>query len=292
MQSRMQSGRFVPPQPKWSTQKRQLTTVPLPLLVNHYLCLMTYGAGTGPTRFVTRLGTTTLAEHFIPTSGNPVKIPPCHIPAHYWVEVKKQLQSMLDAGIIVESSSPWMAPAVFVRKKSGEIRLCVDYSELNKKTVKGAYLLPRPDRARTHQAITAMSLTPTRTPPDSANTQKHGATSWSPPSVEHEEVMLKKHHHSLGIQPGIADHLTDCSSSSGRATSGWSNVTGTCLTVVLCFSVFMMCFQLCMNVVIMHSKTLNMCCSLQCSVWLIHCSLFLESLVGLIVPRYNCLRSA
>ena len=42
---------------------------------------------------------------------------------------------MLDLGIIEESSSPWMAPAVFIRKKSGAIRLCVNYRELNKKTI-------------------------------------------------------------------------------------------------------------------------------------------------------------
>lgn len=47
---------------------------------------------------VTRPGSTNLDEHFIPTSGNPVKIPPRHIPAHYRVEVEKQLQSMLDKG--------------------------------------------------------------------------------------------------------------------------------------------------------------------------------------------------
>ena len=46
----------------------------------------------------------------------------------------RQIQEMLDQGIIRESSSPWMAPAVFVLKKSGELRMCIDYRELNKKT--------------------------------------------------------------------------------------------------------------------------------------------------------------
>ena len=55
---------------------------------------------------------------------------------------------MLNQGIIKESSTPWIAPAVFVKKSSGEIRLCVDYCELNKKTVKDAYLLPLPDKVQ------------------------------------------------------------------------------------------------------------------------------------------------
>ena len=52
---------------------------------------------------------------------------------------------MLDQGIIKESSSPWMAPAVFVLKKSGELRMCIDYRELNKKIRKDSYPLPLPD---------------------------------------------------------------------------------------------------------------------------------------------------
>ena len=55
---------------------------------------------------------------------------------------------MLQKGVIKESSSPWMAPAVFVQKKSGEIWLCVDYRELNKKTQKDAYPLPLPDEVQ------------------------------------------------------------------------------------------------------------------------------------------------
>ena len=56
--------------------------------------------------------------HNIPTSGCPVKVPPRHIPAQ---EVEKQIQIMLDNHIIEPSSSPWMSPAVFVRKKTGDI---------------------------------------------------------------------------------------------------------------------------------------------------------------------------
>ena len=62
-------------------------------------------------------GKTTATEHYIPTTGNPVKIPPRRIPANYRAEVEQQISSMLQQGIIEVSSSPWMAPAVFVRKK-------------------------------------------------------------------------------------------------------------------------------------------------------------------------------
>ena len=93
-------------------------------------------------------GSTTVAEHFIPTSDTPVRVPPRRIPANYHLEVEKQIQTMLKEGIIEESSSPWLAPAVFVRKKTGDIRICVDYRELNKRTVKDAYPLPRPDEVQ------------------------------------------------------------------------------------------------------------------------------------------------
>ena len=71
--------------------------------------------------FRTAPGHTDIAEHFIPTSGSPVKIPPRRIPANYRTEVQKQLQAMLEEGIIEESSRPWIAPAVYTRKKNGDI---------------------------------------------------------------------------------------------------------------------------------------------------------------------------
>ena len=98
--------------------------------------------------FKTTPGSTTLAQHYIPTSGSPTRVPPRRIPAHYVEEVEQQIEEMLAQGIIEESSSPWMAPAVFVRKKTGELRLCVDYRELNKKTMKDAYPLPLPDEVQ------------------------------------------------------------------------------------------------------------------------------------------------
>jgi len=51
-------------------------------------------------------------------------------------ELKKQLQELLDKGLIQPSVSPWGAPVLFVRKKDGSMRLCIDYRELNRVTVK------------------------------------------------------------------------------------------------------------------------------------------------------------
>ena len=57
-------------------------------------------------------------------------------------ELKLQLQEFLGKGFIRPSVSPWGAPVLFVKKKDGTLRLCVDYRQLNKMTVKNKYLLP------------------------------------------------------------------------------------------------------------------------------------------------------
>ncbi|GJW64245.1 putative reverse transcriptase domain-containing protein [Tanacetum coccineum] len=58
-------------------------------------------------------------------------------------ELSVQLQELLEKGFIHPSSSPWGAPVLFVKKKDGSFRMCIDYRELNKLTVKNRYPLPR-----------------------------------------------------------------------------------------------------------------------------------------------------
>ena len=60
-------------------------------------------------------------------------------------EMKKQLEELMDKGFICPSSSPWGCPAIFVKKKDGTLRMCVDYRPLNAVTVKNKYPLPRID---------------------------------------------------------------------------------------------------------------------------------------------------
>lgn len=58
-------------------------------------------------------------------------------------ELKKQLADLLERGFITPSTSPFGSPILFVRKKDGSLRFCVDYRSLNKATVKNRYPLPR-----------------------------------------------------------------------------------------------------------------------------------------------------
>nr|GEX60392.1 retrotransposon protein, putative, Ty3-gypsy subclass [Tanacetum cinerariifolium] len=56
-----------------------------------------------------------------------------------------KIKALSDKGFIRPSSSPWGAPVIFVKKKDGSFRMCIDYRELNKLTVKNRYPLPRID---------------------------------------------------------------------------------------------------------------------------------------------------
>ena len=72
---------------------------------------------------------------------------------------------MLQQGIITPSSSPWMAPAAFVPKKSGDLCIYIDYREFKKQTTKDAYPLPLPDKVQDHLAGSTM-LFSTLDPPE------------------------------------------------------------------------------------------------------------------------------
>ncbi|GKE15655.1 putative reverse transcriptase domain-containing protein [Tanacetum coccineum] len=60
-------------------------------------------------------------------------------------ELSEQLKELSNKGFIRPSSSPWGAPVLFIKKKDGSFRMCIDYQELNKLTVKNRYPLPRID---------------------------------------------------------------------------------------------------------------------------------------------------
>ena len=81
-----------------------------------------------------------LAPGVEPVSKAPYRMAPVEMK-----ELAKQLQELLDKGVIRPSTSPWGAPVLFVKKKDGSMRLCIDYRELNKLTIKNKYPLPRID---------------------------------------------------------------------------------------------------------------------------------------------------
>nr|GEW55933.1 putative reverse transcriptase domain-containing protein [Tanacetum cinerariifolium] len=81
-----------------------------------------------------------LAPGAAPVARAPYRLSPSEMK-----ELAEQLQELSDKGFIRPSSSPWGAPVLFVKKKDGSFRMCIDYRELNKLTVKNRYPLPRID---------------------------------------------------------------------------------------------------------------------------------------------------
>ncbi|GJW91159.1 putative reverse transcriptase domain-containing protein [Tanacetum coccineum] len=75
-----------------------------------------------------------------PVARSPYRLAPSEMQ-----ELSGQLQELQDKGFIRPSHSPWGAPVLFVKKKDGSFRMCIDYRELNKLTVKNRYPLPRID---------------------------------------------------------------------------------------------------------------------------------------------------
>eukprot|EP00253_Pinus_taeda_P006409 PITA_06409 len=75
----------------------------------------------------------------------PVSRAPYRMSVPELIELKMQLQELLDKNYICPSMSPWGAPILFVKKKDGTLRMYIDYRQLNKLTIKNKYPLPRID---------------------------------------------------------------------------------------------------------------------------------------------------
>ncbi|KAI3369348.1 hypothetical protein L3Q82_007586 [Scortum barcoo] len=91
---------------------------------------------------------TSLVQHNIDT-GNAysIRLHPRHLPLTKQALAEQKIKEMMEAGIIEPSTSPWVAPVVWVKKKDGTWCFCVDYRLLNKITCKDSYPLPRVDYA-------------------------------------------------------------------------------------------------------------------------------------------------
>jgi hypothetical protein len=92
----------------------------------------------------TDIGCTDTIKHEIHlTDDDPIVQADRRIPPHLIPEVKKILQQWMNGGIIKDSNSPFASQMVIVKKKCGSLRICIDYRQLNMKTIRDAFPLPR-----------------------------------------------------------------------------------------------------------------------------------------------------
>lgn len=105
-------------------------------LISKYSDLMSKGE--------TDIGTTKLVRHRIELTDNtPFKQKHRRIPPAMYEEVRNHIQQLLACGVIRQSHSPFASNIVLCRKKDGNLRMCVDYRQLNERTIKDAHALPR-----------------------------------------------------------------------------------------------------------------------------------------------------
>ena len=92
------------------------------------------------------LGSCDVIKHKMTTTTNtPVTMRPTRVPHKYKQELNTQISNLIRAGVLKESNTNWLANLVFVQKKDGTFRMCVDYRKLNAVTVNDIFPLPRID---------------------------------------------------------------------------------------------------------------------------------------------------
>lgn len=90
------------------------------------------------------IGCTSAVKHKINlTDDTPFRQPCRRIPPADFQDARDHIQDLLEKGVIRESSSPYASPIVLVRKKNGDIRLCIDYRLLNSRTIRDQYNIPK-----------------------------------------------------------------------------------------------------------------------------------------------------
>ena len=95
------------------------------------------------------VGLTQMVEHSIPTAPGtrPIRQPPHRLGPEKEAEAEKQVQELLQKGLIEPAGGAWSSPVVLVKKKDQSWRFCVDYRRLNAVTQQDAYPLPRIDES-------------------------------------------------------------------------------------------------------------------------------------------------
>ena len=90
------------------------------------------------------VGRTTLVEHSIPVveGTRPIRQPPHRLGPEKEAEAEKQIQELLNKGLIKPASGDWGSSVLLVRKKDNSWRFCIDYRRLNSVTQQDAYPLP------------------------------------------------------------------------------------------------------------------------------------------------------
>ena len=96
--------------------------------------------------FSDKPGETEIAQHrIVTTTEDPVVVHPYRLCPAWKDQVREELEQLLQAGIIRESTSPWASPIVPVRKSDGKIRLCIDFRRLNAVTKPDLFYMPLVD---------------------------------------------------------------------------------------------------------------------------------------------------